>query len=103
MIVTTQSRPWKMQALVGWLKAESSQGKDHIALASSLNIFQELLDDWLMTSLPEITLENIHSIARHRGWIIESAVQWLGICSAHVVKLYVWARIRCVVEIWSFP
>ena len=96
MIATTQSHPWKVQALVDWLKAEGSQGKDHTALASDLNISQDLLDDWLMTPLPALTLENIHSIARYRGWTLDSTVQWLGICSAHLAELNVWARI----DVW---
>jgi len=88
--------PWHIQKLVDWLRLELSVGKSSQELAENLCVSQDLLDDWLTLPLPNITLDNIRSIAHYRGWSVDRTAQWLGISSNHLAELKQWA----LMDLW---
>lgn len=88
--------PWNTQTFIAWVKAELSKGEDPQDLAKNLRIPVPVFSEWLLQSSPSavspITLEQIHAVARLRGWKLDKTLEWLGIGSAHLAELKAEAR-----------
>lgn len=79
--------PWNVQALAAWLKQELAFFQDSRALAARLKVTPFILQNWLISPIPDITLDQIHSIAEYRNWNIQQTIQWLGLQPAHMATL----------------
>lgn len=87
----TNYYPWNIRTLIAWVKTEISAGKPPAELADELQLNFHTLKDWLSALSPSefalIELDQIHAIARYRGWTTERTVQWLEIRPAHLAEL----------------
>jgi hypothetical protein len=76
--------PWNVQALVDWLSAEGALYTNPGEFAAALGISRVTLRRWKGSHLPDITLEEIYSLARYRRCSLEATIQWLGITPMHL-------------------
>lgn len=82
-VMTINHYPWNVQALTTWINQEVARGRTPESLAAALNVSPDVIQGWLFSPAPLISLEEVRAIAQYRGWGIDRTLEWLGITPAH--------------------
>lgn len=79
--------PWNTDLLQAWVASECSMYADPEAFSKVIGIPSKTLLEWRSSQFFEITLDQIHALARYLDWTFAQTVLWLGIKDFHLEEL----------------